>query len=389
MASTWKMQLRRALAASALCGVMVAPLSTSISQAAPSDQAPTQGYRRDRNTDGGYRDRDRDGVDDRRDRDDDNDGVDDRYDTDYDNSNGGNGNGQRTVITGIVVRDVVGDAFTVREDGTGRTILVELVQGDEPQQLSRGDRVRVRGALTRNNVLRARRVQVLNNRDGNDGNSSRRTLTGVVTRDLSGSRFELRADNGQTYTVRLTISETERLTRGDRVRVIGDLRNERDNGRPLFVATRITFLQDRNGGNGGNRQSFTGVVQRERDNDRFELRQTNGRVLRVEPSSGVDLSSHNNGDLVRVEGYVQGDRLIANNLRVIGNGGNYALGQRVDFRGTVVGVNESRQIQVRGDNGRLYEVRISSGTRFRRSQRVHVRGVVRYGYTQATSIDRI
>jgi hypothetical protein len=69
-------------------------------------------------------------------------------------------------------------------------------------------------------------------RDRND----LRTLSGVVTRDLSGDQFEMRADGGRNFRVDARGDEPRRLSRGDRVVVYGRF----DNGRFLARDVRIT-----------------------------------------------------------------------------------------------------------------------------------------------------
>jgi translation initiation factor IF-1 len=180
--------------------------------------------------------------------------------------------GQQT-LTGTVTRDLSGDRFEIRADN-GRTYRVRVGRYDEPRSLDRGDRVRVIGQFRNNDVLVARSIEFL--RDTGGSSNVRRSLTGVVTRDLRGDLFELRADNGRTYRVRVgRYNEPRSLDRGDRVRVIGEMRSD-----DTFVARDIEFLRDTPGYPGGSRdeRTLTGVVTRDLRGDQFELRAENGRT---------------------------------------------------------------------------------------------------------------
>jgi hypothetical protein len=64
----------------------------------------------------------------------------------------------------------------------------------------------------------------------------RRTISGVVTRDLSGDQFEMRSDSGRYFRVDARGDEPRHLSRGDRVNVYGRF----DNGRFIAQDVRIT-----------------------------------------------------------------------------------------------------------------------------------------------------
>jgi hypothetical protein len=89
-----------------------------------------------------------------------------------------------------------------------------------------------RGRSDRDRYERDRYTRDRHDRDRND----RRTLAGVVTRDLSGDQFEMRADNGRYLRVDARGDEPRRLSRGDRVVVYGRF----DSGRFIAQDVRIT-----------------------------------------------------------------------------------------------------------------------------------------------------
>ena len=166
----------------------------------------------------------------------------DTRDNGYRNGNSGYSNRSRT-LTGTVVRDLGGDRFELRADN-GRTYRVNVGRYDEPRSLDRGDRVRLTGYLQNDNQFNARNIEFLRDTRStgyrNGSGYGQRTLTGVVTRDLGGDEFEIRATNGRTYRVNVgRYDEPRSLDRGDRVRVTGRLT---DNNR--MVAQNIEFLRD-------------------------------------------------------------------------------------------------------------------------------------------------
>lgn len=395
-------------------------------QAKPKDDAPAYGYRRDKKAkkNGGFWNRGRDRQDS------DNDGRDDRDtdgDGDYDQNDAGYNNGSDNTsgnvsINGVVTRDLSGNRFEIRADN-GQTIRVNASNG-EPNSLSIGDRVLVRGTLT-DGVLRADRVRVLdqsnndnndydsdgsygdhnnggynnggyNNGSGNNGNynnggynnGATRTINGVVTRDLSGRRFEIRADNGRRYVVNSSRPEPVRLTVGDRVQLQGRF-DDRD--RTAFFAdnVRITRDDDRDNTGQGSQVNFKGTVVSIQGNTRLIVRGDNNRTYTVDTNSGLD-SRISTGDRVQISGYGQ-SRDVTNAtvslLRDNGSGSSY--NGSVQFSGTITKIGQRRSIlTVKGNNGKTYLVSGANINDFRVGQRVRVVGTANNGVVAATSVTR-
>jgi predicted RNase H-like nuclease (RuvC/YqgF family) len=96
-----------------------------------------------------------------------------------------------------------------------------------------------------NHRYSANRRYVTNNRYNTDRryiNNNRRdfrTLDGIVTNDLRGDAFALRANNGRHLRVVVRGNEPRRISRGDRVRVHG----YSDNG--IFRAQSVSILRNR------------------------------------------------------------------------------------------------------------------------------------------------
>jgi len=220
-------------------------------------------------------------------------------------------NANRT-LAGTVIRDLAGDNFELRADN-GQTYRVRVGRYDEPRSLDRGDRVRVSGRFD-NGVFVARNLEFLRDTPGNNGDN-RNWLTGTVTRDLRGDDFELRADNGRLYQVRVgRYDEPRSLDRGDRVRVSGEFHNN------IFVARNLEVLRDTGGNDGhhNNDQSLTGTVTRDLSGNNFEIRADNGHIYRVSLSRRYDEPrSLDRGDRVRISGRVYNNVFVARDLELL------------------------------------------------------------------------
>jgi uncharacterized protein YdeI (BOF family) len=147
--------------------------------------------------------------------------------------NNNNNNSSLSTFTGVIHRNLVGDKFEMRADN-GRFHILK-VSRDDSRRLNRGDRVRVLGRLTSTGI----EVRDIQRIGSGTTNPIVTTLTGTVTRDLSGDNFELRVDNGRTVRVTLDRGRVPRsLNRGDRVRVTGTYTGDR------FVARDLDILRD-------------------------------------------------------------------------------------------------------------------------------------------------
>ena len=227
--------------------------------------------------------------------------------------------------------------------------------------------------------------------DFNDLNAGNTTVTGIVTQDLNGDRFEIQANSGQTFVVNLRGQNTASIQEGSRVRVTG-LRN----GNRITRAT-VQVLGNGNGngygyGNGTMR-ILQGRVTRDLSGRRFQMTSqgtTYSVILRrAEP---LNLSE---GDRVEVFGAMtNGNVFQADRVRIIrdnnggGNGGGY---NTVDFTGRVTDVQSQRRFTVRGENGATYEVRSDSSLNNRISEgdRVRVTGTSRGGNSRVINATRV
>lgn len=288
-----------------------------------------------------------------------------------DGDNNGNTNG-RLNISGTVTRDLVGDRFQIRADD-GVVYSVDT-NNRESRRITVGDRVQVSGTLN-GRIISADSVRILlNTRPGSGYGAT--VLRGVVTRDLYGREFQIRAENGRTYTVRADDAEPLRLSRGDRVEVRGTLNST------LFFAQSVRIVTNDDRG----LVDFPGTVTSVSSSTRFVVRADNGRSYNVDARTGV--SNLSSGDRVRIGGYVEDGIVFADRVQItrnddIGAGQN----QTVNFPGVVTGRDNFGLLKVRGDNGRSYLVRYT-GTSFRTGDRVQVSGTFLRGVVLANSVTR-
>lgn len=299
-----------------------------------------------------------------------------------DNEDGNTSSG-RVSINGVVTRDLSGNSFELRSDN-GQTYRVRA--NNEPDSLSVGDRVQVRGDLT-DGVLRANSVRILdqNNDDYNDNNGATRTINGVVTRDVSGRRFEIRAENGRTYMVTTSRPEPIRLTVGDRVQVRGYFSN---NDRTTFLAdsVRITQDDDRSNTGVGSQVDFQGTVVSVQSNTRLIVRGANDRTYTVDTTNGIS-SSISTGDRVRVSGYGRARNVSSATVSLLRDSGTAGYGKSVEFNGIIAKIGQRRGIlTVKANNGKTYQVSAINNSDFRVGARVRVVGTSSNGVVTASSV---
>lgn len=239
--------------------------------------------------------------------------------------------GTRGTMNATVTRDLGGNRFEVRADDN-RLFTVRTPQG-EPRRLNVGDRVQLTGVLNNNNVFVADDIRIISNTTTTNGNSG--TMAATVTRDLGGNRFEVRADDNRLFTVRSREGEPRRLSVGDRVELTGYINNGN-----VFVAEDVRLVSNARNNNRNNNN---------RNNNRNNRNNRGNRSTR-------NAYGTRNGDIV-------------------------------DFNATVVSSN-GNYIEVRGDNGRTYNVRIPNRSTFARGERIRVVGTFANGNVQATSVAR-
>jgi len=368
---------RKLLALTTLGVVALTPLygAVTVAQAAPPDRAPAWGWRDKKGNTGkkGQKDKkDKSGRrgpwDDDRNRDDD--------------RNDGAAHQNSTTVRGTVLRDLAGnDRFRLRTDN-GRTF--EVVSHDaEPRRLSQGDRVEVIGHIDRE-LLIAHEIRILSNNGSGSGggNTGRRTVTGIVERDVSGNSFDLRGSDGRIFRVLDRSGEPIRLTVGDRVEAGGAFTQG------VFIADRVRILRNDDPG----KVDFSATVVSVLSRNRLNVRGDNGRTYTVD--TRVSLSSTiNAGDRVRIVGEttsrnaVQADRVDLLRDNNNNGGGN---GELVNFTGTVTSVSQSSRIlTVRGDHGTVWQVHVADVRAFRVNDRVTVFGRVVNGRVEATRVIRL
>lgn len=182
-------------------------------------------------------------------------------------------------------------------------------------------------------------------------------VTGVVTRNVAGDYFEMRADNGENFRVILRQTATNTvstLSAGDRVRVNG--RRHWD----VLVANNLRILQDGDGGSDYEGDVIlSGVVTRifTGQGHPFEFRADNGSIYRVNYHRGNNDPRPAIGDRVEVTGQAANGVITPRSVRLLsGYGGGY--GDSSTFlTGIVVRDLPGNEFELRASNGSLYTVR--------------------------------
>lgn len=230
-------------------------------------------------------------------------------------------------------------------------------------------------------------------------------IRGTVARVYSGRNFDLRLPNGDI--VRIKTDYYTQVRPGDRVTAVGQFK-----GKTLY-ANFVNTRDDRPGyGNGNNtRAEVRGEVVAVDGPRTLRVRsQDTGRVVRVQTREDLNRRI-SRGDLVVVRGLFDGSvvradygqvRLLSDDNRLDGNpntgNSNYGdpgynngnFGQSVSFPATVTSVR-ARGVEVRGDNGQTYIVRLSPDqvNDLRTGDRVQVQGTTGDGFIDATQLNRI
>lgn len=178
--------------------------------------------------------------------------------------------------------------------------------------------------------------EAMETRDVNIGGQMRSmmTVTGVLVRDADDKNFQLRDTRGRVMRVetsRTSMAEaSNKLVAGDSVRVYGEWRDN------MLYATNLRFLGRNRVTTGtrvfydryyyvvGSRNTLTGTLVTDADDDEFEMRAADGRVYMIRTRLIPDSFGANKlqeGDRVRVHGswFVADERpqLEASNLVVL------------------------------------------------------------------------
>ena len=323
--------------------------------------------------------------------------------------------GSSVSYTGTVTNVRSGNSFDMSVDGRNYNV---YTASSLPRDLSRGDRVSVRGNIYGTNDIRGARVSIVGDsrndprRDDRRGDGinyeAARTYRGTVEILLPNNEFNARVD-GRIYKV-YSASSTRDLRVGDSVEIngqmdrgvnirnaritrLGDRNGNRGNGR--VGDERPGYTRDRNGTwrydpNGKIRDSYgTGRYgdrngDRNRDDNRRDFATYTGVVTEVKNSrefrvraNGRDYDVYSDGstrdldrgDEVRVYGQLYGTNDIRdarvtitrnrdrNDDRFGGDSRDYRT-----YTGEVVSIKNSREFRVRA-NGREYDVYADSSTR--------------------------
>ena len=250
--------------------------------------------------------------------------------------------GSSVSYTGTVTNVRSGNSFDMSVDGRNYNV---YTGSSLPRDLSRGDRVSVRGNIYGTNDIRGARVSILGDsrndprrddrRDDRTDYEAARTYRGTVEILLPNNEFNARID-GRIYKVYSTAS-TRDLRVGDPIEIYGQM----DRGVNIRNA-RITRDRNGNRGNGRVGDERPGYT-RDRNGDwRYD---PNGKIR---DSYGTGRYGDRNGDR---NGDRYGDRNRDDNRR------DFAT-----YTGVVTEVKSSREFRVRA-GGREYDVYADGSTR--------------------------
>lgn len=282
----------------------------------------------------------------------------------YNNSGtyGGYNNGTSILLRGVVERVYSSRSFDLRtQDGQ-----IVRVKSDFDLNLREGDTTTVRGELRGKTFYAQSTGRRNDNLPGNGNGAQRVELRGEVVQVDGRRALRVRdEDDGRIIRVQLQSNLNSRISRGDLVLVRGTFDGSllrADNGQ-------VQLLSDDNRIDGyGNNGSVYGNG---RDNG-YGRGNGHGR------GNGNGRGNNRPGD----NGYRPSDG--------IGYGayGDSVLGGNVNFPATVSVVRRG-EVEVRGDNGRTYTVRVNNErVNARIGDRVRVSGTARDGFIEATQLNR-
>jgi translation initiation factor IF-1 len=322
-------------------------------------------------------------------------------------NNGGYNNGTNansTRLRGTVERVYSSRSFDLRTQN-GQIV---RVKSDSDLNLQVGDTTTVRGEL-RGKTFYAERI---NRRDdnlpGNQGRETRVELRGQVIAVEGRRALRVRDnDDGRILRVQTQGNLNSRISRGDLVVVRGTF----DGSFLRADARQVQLVSYNNRTNGNNGDGYgygnNGNVYGNNGNG-YGYGNGNGNVYGNNGNGYGYGNGNGNGNVYGNNGNGYG---YGNNGNVYGNGnngygngnngygygnipddygtGNDVFGRNVSFPGTVRVVSLS-QVEVRGDNGRIYIVRFLNNERVtvRTGDRVRVQGISRNGFIEATQLNR-
>lgn len=201
-----------------------------------------------------------------------------------------------TTWRGFVTRVRSRDYFDFRASD-GRTYRVIGADDNDRFDVTTGQSVEVRGALTQDIIVASR----VRNSSGGWGNRAV-DFPGWVVSVNGYNRFTVRGDNGRTYTIDSRSRLPYSLSAGDYVRIIGT------SSYGSVTADQVVILRDDSGYGGGNYGDrvvdFPGtVVSVDRYRNTLSVRGENGITYTVTTN---DADRFNARDVVRVVGYFDG-----------------------------------------------------------------------------------
>jgi cytochrome c-type biogenesis protein CcmE len=267
----------------------------------------------------------------------------------------GSSDADRVQFNGTVERIISAQRFTVLRDGF-RQVYTVNINRDIRNLIRPGDRISVEGTTERNRTVQAIDIDKIDDSE-TDENGSDINFVGTVERINSARNFTIRRDsNRQIYTVDIERDIRNVIRVGDRISVDGTLERNR-----RIRATDIDKVEvgDDNSGGYGQRVEFNGTVERIESARSFTVRRDGNRQLyRVDIERDI-INLIRVGDRISVDGtLLRNQRIRATDIDKIGGPGNDGSETgNLNFEGRVTQVYDRKHVEVRGNNGRVYDVR--------------------------------
>lgn len=252
----------------------------------------------------------------------------------------------RRTIRATVERNLSGNQFEIRSNN-GSMLVIVGSRTEKPRTLRAGSVVQLTG-YSRGGVFYASDVLDF----GNGQTSDRRTIRAVVARNLSGDRFEIRSNNGDTLVIVENAVEPRTLRAGSDVELTGYYRGN------VFYANKVIDLDAPvyNGNNQvGSNVTVNGRVTRVYSRYRV-LVEHNGRTYDVR--SRRDIGSVQVNDIVRFSGRLERNNVVnTEDVRITDDNTNDNDSNRI--QGRVTRVYSRYRALIEATNGRTYDVRSS------------------------------
>jgi len=289
---------------------------------------------------------------------------------------------QLATLAGTVTRDISSDQFELRGDN-GQTYQIRRRTGGALPRI--GERIEARGNFD-GNIFVAESVALSSVPVPTPTPAPVATaidFEATVTAIQSAARITVRRDSGIIYTVNTRTSLPNSVNIGDRVRITGET-----SGGNVANVDRILLVQSGEPTRGA--VSFEAAVTEVQSLRQIIVRRDNNTSYTVTSQENLPANLAN-GDRVQINGDLTGRNLVSvtrvTRVGGTGNNNNPRPGLTVRLRGTVES-SQGRMLQIRGEDNKLYSVRIYNDSRFANGEFLRIIGTYDNDIIVATNIQR-